>query len=491
MNGVLPPVVEERSKTSPDRSNRRWLGGHPHAAIVVALVVLALARGLLYAAVTPPWQAPDEPKHFEYARLIADEGRLVNEKDRSVPMQTAIIESMVRHRFWELGYYTFPYDAANPPQELKQVWAPVQASMLFHPPLYYALCAMATWPWLSADVTTQLYAMRVLSVLLFAGIVVTAFLTGRELFPADTALLIAIPAAVLWQPMFTFISSSVNNDNLANLLVAVLIWLLVRWYVRGFSVLHGLAVVALLLLGLLTKRTTLFAWPLVAVAVPLYLWGRGAGRWARWAWIAGAGVVIAGLLGLVALALSGQGGPLFKWLAIDLYWGTDVLRNPDEYRLTDPTVYAAYAEHLFVTFWASFGWTARNLERAWYWVLVAIHLVTAGGLILWVARAWRGRISLSRGQKRALLLLIVAIVLSLGIVLGKEVRLQTFLPGDLPQGRYLFPVIVPIFVLLIVGLWQWSPARYRRLALVVFLSALALFDALCLVGYVVPFFYLT
>ena len=39
-------------------------------------MALALIRGLLYAAVVPPWQAPDEPGHFEYAWHIARLGRL-------------------------------------------------------------------------------------------------------------------------------------------------------------------------------------------------------------------------------------------------------------------------------------------------------------------------------------------------------------------------------------------------------------------------------
>jgi len=474
----------------PDRSAACWLCPSRHTLILVALVVLALARGLLYAAVIPPWQAPDEPKHFEYARLVADKGGPVSGRERSVPLQQAIIDSMVRYRFWDLGYYGYPYDDADPPQQFDQVWAPIQASVLFHPPAYYGLCAMAVWPWLAADVVTQLYVMRLLNVLLFAGVIVAAFLTARELFPADTALLVAIPAAVLWQPTFTFISSSVNNDNLANLVTAWLIWLLVRWYVRGFSVLGGLAIVALLILGLLTKRTTLFILPLVAAAVPLYLWGRGASRWMRWVWLIGFGAAIAGLLGFIALVLSGRGGTLFSWLAGDLRWGADVVQNPDQYRLTDPAIYAAYAESLFVTFWAIFGWVNVRLEEPWYQLLSVINLLAVGGLGLLAVRSWRGQISLGRGRKRALVLLIAAFVLALGIVLGKAIRSQTFLPGDLPQGRYLFPVIVPISVLLVTGLWQWVPARYRRSALVTFLGTLVVFDTLCLVDYIVPFFYL-
>ena len=44
-------------------------------------LTLALVRGLLYAVATPPWQAPDENGHFEYAWLIAHLERLPTRDD--------------------------------------------------------------------------------------------------------------------------------------------------------------------------------------------------------------------------------------------------------------------------------------------------------------------------------------------------------------------------------------------------------------------------
>jgi hypothetical protein len=456
--------------------------------ILAAFVALALIRGLLYAAVIPPWQAPDEPAHFEYARLLADKGRLISSNDLSRPLQQAVIASMVRFRFWDLGYYTYPYNPAKPPQDFGQIW--LSSHETHQQPLYYILCAMAIWPWRTADVTTQLYVMRLLSVLFFAGIVAAAFLTARTLFPADLALTAAIVAVVLWQPMLTFLSSTVNNDNLANLLMAWLVVLLVRWYVRGFSVLQGLGIIALLVLGLLTKRTTLFAWPLVTLAVPLYLWGRWQSRWARWAWLVALVVVVAGLAGLIALALSGLNNPIFSRLSWDLLFGADVVQNPGAYQFTNWSLYARYAENLFRMFWAAFGWANITLEPIWYQILVVIHLVALGGLGLLTVRVWRGRLPLQQGQRRALVLLAISFLLALGIVLAKQIRLQVFLPGDLPQGRFLFPVMVSIIALLVIGLWQWIPARYQRPASAIFLATAVLFDTGCLVGYIIPFYYL-
>jgi len=40
-----------------------------------ALILLGyLVAGALYAIYTPPWQAPDEPAHFNYLRQVAAYG---------------------------------------------------------------------------------------------------------------------------------------------------------------------------------------------------------------------------------------------------------------------------------------------------------------------------------------------------------------------------------------------------------------------------------
>src|SRR3954454_15132831 len=67
-------------------------------AIVAGLVAAALALRIVAALVTTPWQQPDEPKHFEYIRLLVDlraqlwaERRIVGVADASLPLQREII----------------------------------------------------------------------------------------------------------------------------------------------------------------------------------------------------------------------------------------------------------------------------------------------------------------------------------------------------------------------------------------------------------------
>jgi len=43
---------------------------------LLAIILAYLVVGALYAALTPPWQAPDEPAHYNYVRYLAENRRL-------------------------------------------------------------------------------------------------------------------------------------------------------------------------------------------------------------------------------------------------------------------------------------------------------------------------------------------------------------------------------------------------------------------------------
>ena len=43
-------------------------------AVVAAFACISLAMGLLFSVLIPPWQAPDEPRHVEYAIRLSEKG---------------------------------------------------------------------------------------------------------------------------------------------------------------------------------------------------------------------------------------------------------------------------------------------------------------------------------------------------------------------------------------------------------------------------------
>jgi len=220
------------------------------------LATLALLHGLLYVALLPPWQTPDEPALFEYAALSGALGRVPRSADRDLALERQIADSLTRQRFFD---YVLGHPAPAPPPDLEAARAlffmPRQVGS--DPPLYFILAALPLRLLSSFSIEQQLLALRLLSLLMTAGAVLCAYGAARELLPRARGFATAVALVLALQPMFIFIGAGAGNDSLANLIGAAICWLVIRLARRGFSVGRAIALLALLLAGGLTKRTLL------------------------------------------------------------------------------------------------------------------------------------------------------------------------------------------------------------------------------------------
>jgi len=142
-----------------------------------------------------------------------------------------------------------------------------------------------------------------------------------------------------------------------------------------------------------------------------------------------------------------------------------------------------------MSFWAHFGCLKIRLASFWYQIIAVVSLVAFLGLLLFALRLTKTPTLLRKWQKKCLLLLFFCVVLAIIITILGMVRIQTVYPAGPPQGRYLFPVIVPIATLFILGLRELFPRRYYQPLLLAEIGSLFLFDLICLIGYIIPFFY--
>jgi hypothetical protein len=65
------------------------------------VLIVALVHGLIYIYLIPPWQHYDEPNHFEYAWLIANNRQLPEAGEYDPVMSRQVVESMVEHGFYD------------------------------------------------------------------------------------------------------------------------------------------------------------------------------------------------------------------------------------------------------------------------------------------------------------------------------------------------------------------------------------------------------
>jgi len=144
---------------------------------------------------------------------------------------------------------------------------------------------------------------------------------------------------------------------------------------------------------------------------------------------------------------------------------------------------------MFKSFWACFGWLKVPLAPIWYRIIGAVCALSAVGLIAGVVQVLRRSIPAKSHQMKAMFLLVVSVFLAILIVFMGRVGLGETHRIGAPQGRHLFPVIIPLATLFTLGLWSLVPRRARRSLPALYLGCSVAFDIICLIGYVIPYFY--
>ncbi len=411
--------------------------------LIVAAYLLA---GGLYAVVTPAWQAPDEPAHYNYVRSLAEDGRLPVLRPGDYP--AAYLEQIKSARFPPaMSIDSIRYES-------------------WQPPLYYTL-AMPIY-WLAGG---TLIPLRFLSVILGAGLVVAAYAAALTVYPGDTRLALGTAAFVAFVPMHLTMTASVNNDALADLLLALVMLRLMRWTRGANRHPYDLAIAGLLLgLGLITKATV-YAVAIPSALIALLLDERRAATLARRA------LAIFGPALLLALPWYARNVALYGWPDLLGKLNHDAivvgqLRTADYLAQVGWAAYLSdFATTSFHSFWGQFGWMAVPMDGRTYLALGLFSaLATAGlaiaarGLLLSAPSLRTERIvAFPFGEmgrdKVAWLAGLWVIFTLLFIYLYYNLSFVQF------QGRYLFPALVPIGLFATLGLreilsrqWAWFGA---------------------------------
>lgn len=401
-----------------------------HLPLLLIVTVYWLI-GALFAYYTPAWQAPDEPAHYNYVRQLAD-GRLP-------VMALGDYDEAYRNQLISAG---FPpeYDISIVTYEDWQ------------PPLYYLL---QTPIYLLTN--GALLPMRLFSLFLGTAVVIVAYAVARCLFPQRPWLAWLTAVFVAFVPQHMAILASVNNDALSELLIALILYELLRWSMRPTNAPAPIWRMGILLgLGFLTKGTVYLMAPLLAVALLVAYWRQGS-LWFRQNL----------RLFLPAFLL----GSLWWVRNIWVYGGLDVLGKTrhdavvvgqlrtaewiDAYGLFETG--RRLIETTFNSFWGQFGWMALPmLHPGWLYPLLWLLVATAvaGLLLLTVHTRW------ARQQHQPTLLgalpwpqiglLALLFLLTVGLHVGYNL---TFVQH---QGRYLFPAMIPIGLACAVGWGSWA-----------------------------------
>lgn len=450
---IAPETTRGTRRLSAPRlpvSAERWL--------LAALLALYLVAATLFALLTPRWQAPDEPAHFNYVAHVAATG-----------WPPVLVAGCYQQDYLsELTSRRFPPSL------------PVESLCYegHQPPLYYYSAVPAFWLGQALGIA-PLFAVRLWSVLIGAGVVLAAFRVARAV-TAHRWLPLLAAGIVATVPMHLTMLSAVNNDGLSTLLVTLAVWQALRQPLAAPRA-AWLRLGLLLGLCLLTKATAYIALPLALLAL-LLRWHERRPPLSR---------AVRANLGYAALTTLLLGLPWFARNSLT-YGGLDLLglgrhdaivtgqpRTSEWVAARGLAGYlTAFGQTTFNSFWGQFGWMAAPLPPRFYTVLALLTLAALLGLG-W--RAWRTRQrGLAPERVRPLALLLAWVGLNVAIYLWYNLKFVQF------QGRYLFPSLPAIAIFLAAGWLAWVPRRVAPLAVGALVGALWLLDLWSLFRVILP-----
>ncbi len=254
---------------------RRALARAPRAAWLCALV--ALANGLAWSLIVPPFEVPDENAHYAYVAQVAERGTLPRQILPEVTLSPAEDATLAA-----IGFYGIVGEPHNPAPFFDSQQRAIDAvgrerlsmrgdgdalSATNNPPLYYVLEAVPYKLVVGGTVLDRLAAMRVLSALMGAVTVLLVYLFLAELLPGQRWVWSAGALAAAFQPLFGFMSGGVNNDDLLYLMATGFLWATARAFRRGLTPATGALLGAFVGLGLVSKLTLLGFVPAAALAL--------------------------------------------------------------------------------------------------------------------------------------------------------------------------------------------------------------------------------
>jgi hypothetical protein len=469
-------IVSDRN---PIAKRRLWQIG------LIAIIVVTLAKSILWAFINPPLNAGDETAHLMYIMQLRNRGELPVYKFTPPPDCAPSLDSTpadpgAAKLISDSGYASLASWSAVPFEG-------------FQAPLFYLTAALIALPVPRDDALATLYAARILSALLATAIVVIAAYAVREL-TLRPELALAGAALISLIPTFGYYGGVATNDNMLNLFAAATALVALRILrtpskmlvpgslllgaIQGGAILSKASGVALILVGVLTlvfavvstnpqeaSETIQGWWPRLLYSL------KSRAFWYR----------LLGLLALYSLALLMVAG---WWLVRNLVVYGDLLGTANHFTYAPacwwgPTMVsqgiATWPRYLFsialltpFSFVASFGWGDENIGSTAYFALILPALLMASYLsIKWLQKNWH---KLMPFQQMGLW--VMGALGAVGVFLLLSVN---FVLQYQPVGRFTYPALVPVVGFLSIGiLLAGNNRKLNRAAFVVVVLCLSL-----------------
>jgi hypothetical protein len=254
--------------------------------VLILMLLLALAFGIIFIFLVPPWQHYDEPTQFEFSWMISNHPGNPESGDFDQALRREIAASMIENDFFrDLGFKPNLLSVAE------QIW--IGISQIGSKSLYYWVVALPLRLVPATDVTFQLYVSRFVSLFFYLVSIIAAYGFAVEISPEKHPVRWLLPLSILLLPGFVDIMTAINDDVAATAFFSLFLWTGTRMMLRGFNWLRLLSLIVLAILCFYTKNTVIAALLLAPLPLLVSLTRPG---YKRYIWI---GLGICGILGVL------------------------------------------------------------------------------------------------------------------------------------------------------------------------------------------------
>jgi 4-amino-4-deoxy-L-arabinose transferase-like glycosyltransferase len=468
------------------------------------MLVLFLAKGVLFTFVMAPFSGHDEVAHFAYLDYLATEGRLP-----IIPVladwQEEYEETRERRIHDHIPPELFPYcrfvtsdwfhgcsvPDAQPTYEV--VWPMPEGRVVApsgwvytanHPPLYYLAMLPVYWLSSGGSVETQLYLLRLAAIPFGLVTVFCAWFTAQLMFPKDWFITCLATAFVTFQPQVSYESAMFNNDIVSIALTSVILCLLALGIRTGFPwrlcVLTGFAFG----LAMLAKNTSIVAGAVIAFAMIL---GLGVRNWQMW--------LPRGCIALATAGLLIWPWYFYMWITYRNLTALDRISDLQHfwnYQGQDPPTVLAqlsdleFAQARWSETWGEFGWRLIPLDQGLLNLILLGCGISVAGALLWLFQHMT-HFQLSQPLLADRASMITVAMLFFACIVSYYAVLQFGTTFSLTQARYYFPAIDAAAILLALGYRAITPTSWRPAVFAILLVAMAGLNFVIFSEYLIPY----
>ncbi len=465
--------------------------------LLIILLAVIFIKEILFIIVVPLWQNNDEIEHFAYTQFIVEEGKLPIPRTGGHLDLTQSPELAAANLLLESDRVSFAVFKKNQiiHQDFSDPSSPrdtgvaliglsrkypnqdqLQSPAAIYPPLYYLLESVPYSIFRDDTIIARSYAMRLFNIALYLPVIVLSYLIALRV-GADTKLALATAALVGFLPRFTFTSAGINNDIFVILVSSLTIYLLLRYWEHSLNWVQASWLGLVVGLGLLSKPQYLIfiIFLILLFTQQLAISKKRILTVAKFLLVAAIAITIAS--GWLAFTLETRNSNPVHEVQSLLQLNSSSSNSQASMPLADTLNYVLF-RYLFLIL-SSFSLLGCCHEISLSAPLTAFFLLGMAlgffGFLLHLAGMIKKEKLLRVLKSKTFLVALFPIILELAYlaIFIRQPLAQGFV--DFPiDGRYLFPMIAPTTILIMLGLKKITPQKIQRpmFAGVVLLAAL-------------------